>query len=209
VCELNCPPIPPSAIDIAPALLLIAIDPTTVPAIVGAKVTLTAAVWPGEIDIFVLSPLAVNPAPVSTTLEIVTLAFPVFVKLTAAEVLLPTATVPKLRLVALAPSTAVGAVALPLAATKIGELGASLFNVSEPEKFPPAIGVNTKLNVMAWPAAMLAGNVSPVVLKPAPVTLTVDTVALAVPSFCSVMVCELLDPMATPGKFALDGVTES
>ena len=56
---------------------------------------------------------------------------------------------------------------------------------------------------------MLIGTVSPEVLKPAPVTLALEIVTLAVPLFCSVMVCELLEPAATPGKLALVGVAES
>ena len=48
----------------------------------------------------------------------------------------------------------------------------------------------------------------PEMLKPAPVTLTEEMVKLAEPPFEMVMVCELLVPVETLPKAALDGVAE-
>jgi hypothetical protein len=56
---------------------------------------------------------------------------------------------------------------------------------------------------------MLIGTVRPDVLNPAPVTLALEIVTLAVPEFCSRIVCELLEPVATAGKLALMGVAAS
>ena len=50
------------------------------------------------------TPLTLNPAPVTATLDIVTFEFPLFVSVTPDEPLLPTFTLPKLRLVGVAPS---------------------------------------------------------------------------------------------------------
>src|SRR5260221_14386497 len=56
---------------------------------------------------------------------------------------------------------------------------------------------------------MLIGNARPEVLKPAPVTFALEIVRLALPPFCNVIVCELLEPIATAGKLALVGVAAS
>ncbi|HXN51144.1 MAG TPA: hypothetical protein VN943_04345 [Candidatus Acidoferrum sp.] len=106
-------------------------------------------------------------------------------------------------------NSAVDAMALALVEIASGELGALLVKEMEPVTFPAPLGVNTTLNVAFWPGAMLIGSVRPDVLKPAPVTLAPEIVTLAVPAFCNVMVCELLEPIATPGKVALVGVAES
>lgn len=56
---------------------------------------------------------------------------------------------------------------------------------------------------------MLRGSDSPEVLKPDPVTLAAAMVTFAVPGFCSVIVWEVLDPIATLGKLALMGTATS
>jgi len=59
------------------------------------------------------------------------------------------------------------------------------------------------------PGAMLSGTVSPVVLKPAPVTAAEEIVRVAVPLFARLMVCELFDPVTTLPNAAVDGVAAS
>jgi hypothetical protein len=56
---------------------------------------------------------------------------------------------------------------------------------------------------------MFIGSTSPNVPNPAPMTFAAEIVRPAVPLFCNVMVCELLEPAATNGKLALIGVAES
>src|SRR5258707_7547793 len=46
-------------------------------------------------------------------------------------------------------------------------------------------------------------------LTPAPVTFAMEIVTLSIPPFCNVIVCELLEPIATAGKLALVGVAAS
>jgi hypothetical protein len=50
------------------------------------------------------TPLALNPAPVTATLDMVTFEFPLFVSVTLAEALPPTSMPPKFRLAGFAPS---------------------------------------------------------------------------------------------------------
>lgn len=209
MCELSCPPLPVNVIDTAAALLVIAIEPAALPDADGANTTFNIAVCAGANVVLAPAPLAVKPAPVASTLAIVTFVFPVFVNVTLSELLFPTATLPKSRLPVLALNDAVVAIPLPLAEIASGEFVASLVSKIVPVAFPAPVGANTTLNVAPCPAAMLSGSVNPDVLNPGPLTLALLIVALAVPVFCSVMVCELLEPMVTDGKLALAGVAES
>jgi hypothetical protein len=136
-------------------------------------------------------------------------AFPVLVTVTPSELLLPTNTLPKSKLPVLARNPGAEITPLPVAEIASGELGALLSSEMEPVTFPAELGANTTLKVVFCPGAMLIGTVSPEVLKPAPVTLALEIVTLAVPLFCSVIVCELLEPAATPGKLAVVGVAKS
>ena len=183
--------------------------PAALPVADGVNVTFSAAVCPGANIVLGPAPLAPNPAPLTATLEIVRLALPAFVSVRLCELLLPTSTLPKSRLLVLALSSAVTEVALPLVEIINGEFGASLVNEIDPVTFPAELGANTILNVAFWPGAMLIGSVRLEVPNPAPATLTFEIVALPVPLFRSVMVCELLAPIVTLGKLALSGVAES
>lgn len=58
-------------------------------------------------------PLTVYPAPVTATLEMVTLELPLFVMVVVKELLFPTCTFPKLRLAGDAPRVCVAAVPVP------------------------------------------------------------------------------------------------
>ena len=184
-------------------------DPAKLPVADGANITFNTAVCPGVTVVLAPAPLAVNPAPVTRTLEIVTFAFPVFVSVTPSELLLPTSTLPKSRLLVLALSDVVDAMPLPLVAIASGVLGALLTSEIEPVTFPADVGANTTLNVALWPAAMLIGSARPEVLNPAPVTFALEIVTLTVPTFRNVIVCELLEPTATAGKLALVGIAAS
>ena len=118
------------------------------------------------------TPLALKPAPETVTLEMVTFEFPVFVKVTLEEPLPPTFTLPKLRLLGFAPSRKVAAAPVPLRAIVNGEPGALPTKETEPVTLPVVVGAKVVLNVVLPPAAIVAGTVRPVMVKPAP-----DTVA--------------------------------
>ena len=156
-----------------------------------------------------MTPLALKPAPVTPTLEIVTLALPLFVNTALSELLLPTFTFPKLRLEVLSPNSLVAARPAPLSAMASGEFGALLVKVTEPVTAPAVVGANTALNVAEPPAPMFSGAVMPVVLKPVPATVTAEIVTVALPPLVKLIVCELLVPVTTLPKAALEGVAVS
>jgi hypothetical protein len=78
-----------------------------------------------------------------------------------------------------------------------------------PVALPAALGANTALNVAVLPAAIVSGAVIPVVLKPAPVTVTEEIVTVALPPFVRLTVCELLVPVVTLPNAAVVGVAAS
>jgi hypothetical protein len=153
-----------------------------------------------------VTPLALKPAPEMPTFEMVTLALPLFVSATLSELLLPVFTLPKLKLVVLNPSTLVDATPVPLSGIESGELGELLTSVIEPETAPAVVGAKTALKVVFLPARIVSGALMPEMLNPAPATLTDEIVRLAAPPFDTVIVCELLVPVETLPKAALDGV---
>jgi hypothetical protein len=86
------------------ALLVTVTLPLTLPAAVGANAIVSVTDWLGVKTVPPDTPLALYPAPVTATLDMVTLEFPLFVSVTLAEPLLPTLTLPKLTLAGVAPS---------------------------------------------------------------------------------------------------------
>lgn len=90
-----------------------------------------------------------NPAPVTLACEIVTLADPVFVRLTDAVPLVPTPTFPKLTAdgVLVKP----GCVPVPVSATAMGEFGALLETDILPVPLPADVGANFAVKLMLCP----------------------------------------------------------
>src|SRR5437899_3668630 len=68
----------------------------------------------------------------------------------------------------------------------VGELAASLTSEMLPDTLPVAVGANCTLKVLDCPAARVSGNVSPLMLKPAPVKLPCAMVKLAPPELVKV-----------------------
>jgi len=190
------------------ALLATVSVPLALPATTGAKSTLSVADWLGVRTRPELTPLAVNATLEEFTPEIVMFEFPVFVRVTLKDLLLPALTLPKLKLVGFAPSTCVAANPVPLRAIAIGEPGAFVVSEMLPETLPEEVGAKTALNAALLPAEIVCGE-KPVILKPVPVTLPCEIVRLALPVFARVIVCELLLPVTTLPKPTLDGVTVS
>ncbi len=118
--------------------------------------------------VLALTPLALKPAPVTVTPEMVTLEFPLLVSVTGNALLPPTFTLPKLRLVGLAPSRKVAVTPVPLSGIVSGEPGASLTKEIEPVTLPAVAGAKAALNVVLPPAAIETGTVRPEMVKPAP-----------------------------------------
>lgn len=94
-------PVPERIIVFVPLEALVAIRtlPVIAPLVAGSNVAVKVALWPGVKIVPVATPLALKPAPVTLTFEIVTFAVPAFVSVILCVLLLETLTFPKLRLV--------------------------------------------------------------------------------------------------------------
>jgi hypothetical protein len=191
------------------ALLAKLTFPLAAPAAVGANWTVTGTDCPAVKVSPELTPLTVNPAPETFTADIVTLEFPVFVKAALKSLLLPTITLPKLRIDVLNVSSWVPATPVPLNAIVSGELGALLVSEIEPVTLPAALGAKTALNVAFDPVGIVSGALRPVMLKPVPVTAAREITTLAVPLLVRLIVCELLFPVETFPNAAVPGTALS
>src|SRR6266852_4233166 len=159
--------------------------------------------------VLALTPLALKPAPVTVTPEMVTLEFPLLVSVTGNALLPPTFTLPMLRLVELAARKNVATTPVPLKARVRGEPGALLVMETLPLALPGAEGANCALNVVFCPAASVSGTDKPAMPKPVPETLAAEIVTLAVPELLNVMVCVPLLPTSTFPKLKVDGLGDS
>src|SRR3989449_6837764 len=104
--------------------------------------------------VLALTPLALKPAPVTVTPEMVTLEFPLLVSVTGNPLLPPTFTLPKLRLVGLAPSKNVAATPVPLKARDRRRTRVNSTHGYKPVTLPAVEDMNAALNV-ALPAAAI------------------------------------------------------
>jgi len=91
----------------------------------------------------------VNPAPVTLTCEIVTLAEPVFERLTDADPLLPITTFPNVTAEGVLANP--GCVPAPDRAIVIGEFGALLEIEIPPLALPTAVGENCAVKLILCP----------------------------------------------------------
>lgn len=118
----------------------------------------------------------------------------------------PVFTFPKLKLLELRLRVSVAATPVPVSATVSGEAGALLVMVRLPLALPVDVGANCTLKLFDCPAFSDSGRVNPLVLNPLPVTLTCETVNVAVPVLLSWMVWETVVPTGTLPKGKLEGV---
>jgi hypothetical protein len=151
------------------------------------------------------TPLALNPAPVTVTVEIVMLEFPLFVSVDVSWLELLTFTVPKLKLVGFAASSRVAATPVPLRLIVNGEGVPLVVSVTDPLMVVAEVGVKMALNVALPPAAIVVDVVSPVMLIPVPDVTMFENVRVALPLFRNVTGCELLLPTTTLEKATLVG----
>ena len=191
------------------ALLATVTLPLTAPGLLGANVTCRVAVWFG-VRLVPATPLALKPVPEAVALEIVTFEFPVLVSVTFSELLLPSFTLLKFKLVGFALNRCVDAWPVPLSEIVIGEFGALLVSEIDPVTLPLLVGLNTALNVLLLPALIVIGSAGiPLMLKPAPVAVAWLIDIAADPPFVRLIVCESLVPIATVPKLALVGFAVS
>jgi hypothetical protein len=174
---------------------------------VGANVTFKVAVCAGERVTGVVTPLALNPAPLTVICEIVMLELPALLNVAEFWLLLPTFTLPKLKLVGFAESVNVAATPVPLKARGVfGELGSLLARVKLPLTLPADWGAKTMLKVVFCPAPSESGTVSPVTLNPAPATVCCVMLSVAFPELVILIDCELFEPVTTLPNDAEPGV---
>jgi hypothetical protein len=189
------------------ALLTTETLPVTLPPLVGANTTVIWALWLGARVCGTVNGPMLNPTPKTPTWESVTLLLPLLVKVMICELLLPTNTLPKLKLVGLAVNWNVAATPVPLRAMAVGEFAALLTSDTLPVTLPAAAGANCTVKVLDCPADRLRGKVSPLRPKPVPVIVACEMVRLALPELLSVTVCVLLLPTSTLPKARLVGLT--
>ncbi|MDR3721956.1 MAG: hypothetical protein P4L00_10180 [Candidatus Acidoferrales bacterium] len=132
---------------------------------------------------------------------IVIFAFPEFVNVIVCGLVLPTTTLPKLKLPGLAPSVPSAATALPVIVSVWGEPGAWSVKTMLPLAPIVDVGENWTLKDMFWPAAIVLGRARPLIPKPGPEIVARFKTRLEFPLFVKVMFCVLLCPTGTLLKF--------
>lgn len=86
---------------------------------------------------------------------------------------------------------------LPDKDTAAGEFVAVLTNETDPDAVPLVDGANVSVTGRVAPAAIVAGNVNPVIVNPEPVTLAAESARDPVPVLDRVTVCVVLLPITT------------
>jgi len=208
----GCTPAPESEIVVGelPALLTTETLPDTLPVTVGPNCTLRLLDCPAAMVSGRVGPLMLKPVPETVACETVTTALPRFVSVTVWALVLATVTFPKMMLAGFGVSCPpVGWMPFPVKGTTLGELRVLLVSVTLPDALLMAAGANCTLRVTDCPGVRATGKLSPLMLKPPPVTLPCEIVRLAVPELVSVMVWVPVAPTATFPKLTLVGVRES
>jgi hypothetical protein len=145
--------------------------PVTLPADAGVNVAVKVALCPVVSVTGVVIPLRLSPVPLIPTWEIVTLELPVLVTVPETDCLLPTVTLPKLRLEGLEPSVP-GVTAVPDSGMVRVGLEAFEVIVTLPVTLPADGGANVTLKLALCPAASVIGAVIPLNVKPVPLIPT-------------------------------------
>lgn len=110
----------------------------------GVKTASKVVLPPAAIVVDVERPVWLNPVPETVIWENVKVALPLFVRVMGCELLLPSATVPKLTLAGL--DDICGCVPVPLSAILSGEPAPVLVTEIVPVAAPELVGVNVTLN---------------------------------------------------------------
>jgi hypothetical protein len=163
------------------ALLVTVTLPVWTPIPCGAKSTVKTADWPGPMFMPLETPLTLKPVPETVTPEIVTAEFPLSVKVALREPMLPTATLPSLRLAGLEEIASVATTPAPL--RDIETVATLLLIETEPVTAPVTVGEKTTLNVATVFDDRERGSVRPVIVKPLPEMVALETVTVELPMF--------------------------
>jgi hypothetical protein len=190
-------------------LAIITLAPLALPALPGANVTISVVDCPGIRIVPPEIPLALKPEPLTLTLEIFMLKFPVFVNVVLKDLLLPGVTVPKFKLAGLTASEVFAAEPVPVTLITSGEGTPFVTNVIEPLIAEVELGLNTALNVALEFGTIVVDIDSPVRPTPAPLAAICEKVSVALPLFLSVIGCEFVFPTTTFPKLTLDVLADT
>ena len=190
-------------------LAMVTLALVVLPALLGEKVTINVVDCPGIRIVPTETPLALKPAPLTLTLDMFMLEFPVFVSLELNVLLLPAATVVKFKLLGLKPSDACAAAPFPVTPITNGEGTPFVTSVMEPLTGEVELGANTALNVTLEFGAIVVDVESPVKLTPVPFAANCENVSVALPLFLSVIGCEFLFPTTTFPKLTFDALADT
>jgi hypothetical protein len=196
-------PLPLSAMDaeLLAALLSIVMDPDSVAALVGLNCAVNVALLPAPSVYGVDIPDAVMPDPETLIFEIVMVADPEFASLMVCVASLPTVTFPKLTDEGVIES----AEAFPDPVQSAVSLELLVVTVSAPESVVAELGLNVAVTLALWPAAIVAGSVSPESVTPLPEMLTFEIVAALLPEFVIFTVSVAVVPSDTLPKLIESG----
>lgn len=185
-----CTPVPVSGIATGEpgALLVIERVPDALPAACGVNVAVNVALCPGLIVAGSVKPLAENPAPDADAAEIVNVAVPVLLNVTACEPVVPTATFPKPTVGGLTLNCGCGVAPVPLSAITRDGSEAVLVTVTLPLAVPVVVGAKVTVSDADCPPASVAGVETPLTLNTVPVTAICEIEMFEVPVFFSVTV---------------------
>ena len=175
------------------------------PAVCGLNVTVKDAFCPAAIVTGRESPLRVKRALLLLAAVTVTLA-PVALRVPDTVPLLPTTTLPKLKVGGVTESCPVAAIPVPVAEAVVVASDASLVNVSAAFAAPAVCGLNVTVKDTFCPAAIVTGSDSPLKVNRALLLLAAVTVTLA-PLALRLPVAVPLLPTTTLPTSKVAGVT--
>lgn len=168
------------------------------PVACGSNVRVNDAVPPAAMVSGRDGPVKANSVPLLTAAAVTFTLAPVALSVTGRFLLVPTVTLPKLKLVGLTLNWP-AAVAVPDSAMD-GEEAASEARAMVPVADPGVVGVKLTSKVKAWPAVRVSGMLSPLIPNCDPVKVALETVRLDPPVFVKVAVCLLELPTCTLPK---------
>src|SRR5208282_3167953 len=170
--------------------------PLAAPLAVGANTTLNVVLCPAVSVKGNVSPLKLNPVPLADAAEIVRLDPPVLLSVSLNDFELPSCTLPNARLVGFAVSVPC---VTPVPESAMLKLESDPLDVivTLPLAAPLAVGANTTLNDVLWPAVSVKGSVSPLKLNPVPLADAAEIVRLDPPVLLSVSLSDFELPVCT------------
>jgi hypothetical protein len=195
--------------ELGASLAIVTLAPVVLPALLGENVTINAVDCPGIRIVPPETPPALKPAPLTLTLDMFMLEFPVFVSVELSVLLLPSATVLKFKLVGFTPNEACAAEPVPVTPITNGDGTPFVTSVIEPLTAEVEPGANTALNAILEFGAIVVDVDSPVKLTPVPLAANCENVSVALPLFLSVIGCEFLFPTTTFPKLTFDALADT